>query len=47
MEIPGFKTLFKLLEENYLRNFPVVLNDARHTLHSYGSDVAALKVNTL
>ena len=34
-----------MLSNNLLRNCPVTVADAKHAVHIYGTDVAALKVN--
>ena len=39
----GYKIVFKLLEKDYFRNYPVTTNDAKGALYIYVVDLAVLK----
>ena len=45
--MPGYKAFFKALSTNYIRNFPVTLDDTKRALHIYGPHLAHLKGKTV
>ena len=44
--LPGYKSFFKALESNAIRDCPITVDDAKRYLHIYGPEVAKLKGST-
>ena len=47
LEMPGYKAFFKTLSSNYIRNYPVTLDNKKRALHIFGPHAAHLKGRTV
>ena len=44
--MPGYQQFFNLLKNNYFRDCPVTIDDAKRAVHIYGQDLAVVKGKT-